>query len=149
MVITLTSRDLFQNKGKSLTAWTSGVCWQKNLKTFCHNGQFPNTVITVINKFVKTHQYTRNLYHGKSSVNVKPYTSVWTAWNFAFTDTTQLLEDGSFVGYCSVQSSKVCRRFGGSKHLWNDGKLLPDYTAQQPSRQPCSYSPPREPEISP
>jgi hypothetical protein len=37
---------------------------------------------------------------------------------------------------------------GGSKHLWNVGKLLPDYTAQQPGRQPSSYSPPWEPEIS-
>jgi hypothetical protein len=27
---------------------------------------------------------------------------------------------------------------GGSKHLWNVGKLLPDYTAQQPRRQPSS-----------
>jgi hypothetical protein len=25
---------------------------------------------------------------------------------------------------------------GGSKDLWNVGKLLPDYTAQQPRRQP-------------
>jgi hypothetical protein len=30
---------------------------------------------------------------------------------------------------------------GGSKHLWNVGKLLPDYTALQPRRQPSSYSP--------
>jgi hypothetical protein len=37
---------------------------------------------------------------------------------------------------------------GGSKHLWNVGKLLPDYTAQQPRRQPSSYSPPWEPQIS-
>jgi hypothetical protein len=29
---------------------------------------------------------------------------------------------------------------GGSKYLWNFGKLLPDYTAQQPRRQPSSYS---------
>jgi hypothetical protein len=28
------------------------------------------------------------------------------------------------------------------------GKRLPDYTAQQPRRQPSSYSPPREPDIS-
>jgi hypothetical protein len=28
---------------------------------------------------------------------------------------------------------------GGSKHLWNVGKLLPDYTAQQPRKQPTSY----------
>jgi hypothetical protein len=28
---------------------------------------------------------------------------------------------------------------GGSKHLWNAGKLLPDYTAQQPRRQQSSY----------
>jgi hypothetical protein len=37
---------------------------------------------------------------------------------------------------------------GGSKHLWNVGKLLPDYTAQQTRRQPSSYSPPWEPQIS-
>jgi hypothetical protein len=33
--------------------------------------------------------------------------------------------------------------------IWNVGKLLPDYKAQQPRRQSSSYSPPREPEISP
>jgi hypothetical protein len=37
---------------------------------------------------------------------------------------------------------------GGSKHLWNIGKLLPDYMAQQPRRQPSSYSLPWELEIS-
>jgi hypothetical protein len=31
-----------------------------------------------------------------------------------------------------------CPDDGGSKHLWNVGKLLPDYTAQQPRRQPSS-----------
>jgi hypothetical protein len=29
---------------------------------------------------------------------------------------------------------------GGSKHLWNVVELLPDYTAQQPKRQPSSSS---------
>jgi hypothetical protein len=29
---------------------------------------------------------------------------------------------------------------GGSKHLWNIGKRLPDYKAQQPRRQPSSYN---------
>jgi hypothetical protein len=33
-----------------------------------------------------------------------------------------------------------------SKYLWNVGKLLPEYTALQPRRQPSSYSPPWEPE---
>jgi hypothetical protein len=37
---------------------------------------------------------------------------------------------------------------GGSKHLWNVGKLLPDYTAQHPRLQSSSYSPPWEPETS-
>jgi hypothetical protein len=36
---------------------------------------------------------------------------------------------------------------GGSKDLWNVSKLLPDYTALQPKRQPSSYSPPWEPLI--
>jgi hypothetical protein len=36
---------------------------------------------------------------------------------------------------------------GGRKDLWNVGKLLLDYTALQPTRQPSSYSPPWEPQI--
>jgi hypothetical protein len=36
---------------------------------------------------------------------------------------------------------------GGSKNIWNVGKLLPDYTALQPRRQPSSYSPPWESQI--
>jgi hypothetical protein len=38
---------------------------------------------------------------------------------------------------------------GGSKDLWDVGKLLPDYTALQPRRQPSSYSPLWEPQILP
>lgn len=37
---------------------------------------------------------------------------------------------------------------GGNKHLWNIAKLLPKHTTQQPRRQLCSYSLPRESEIS-
>jgi hypothetical protein len=36
---------------------------------------------------------------------------------------------------------------GGSKDLWDIGKLLPDYMALQPRRQPSSYSPQWEPQI--
>jgi hypothetical protein len=36
---------------------------------------------------------------------------------------------------------------GGSKYLWNFGKLTPVYMALQPRRQPSAYSPPREPQI--
>jgi hypothetical protein len=35
----------------------------------------------------------------------------------------------------------------GSKVLWNFGKFIPDYTAQQPRRQPSSYQLPWEPQI--
>jgi hypothetical protein len=68
------------------------------------------------------------------------------------------------LGLCTVQSGRSSPTFqrclltpssgshrpdvGGSKHLWNVGKLLPDYMAQQPRRQPSSYSPPWQPEIS-
>jgi hypothetical protein len=38
-------------------------------------------------------------------------------------------------------------RDGGNKDLWDVGKLLPDYMALQPRRQPSSYSPPWEPQI--
>jgi hypothetical protein len=44
------------------------------------------------------------------------------------------------VAPCSLV--EVYRRF--SKHPWNVGKLLPDYTVQHPRRQPSSYSPPWE-----
>jgi hypothetical protein len=37
---------------------------------------------------------------------------------------------------------------GGSKHLWKIGKLLPNYTVQQPRIQPFSYSLLWEPQIS-
>jgi hypothetical protein len=58
------------------------------------------------------------------------------------------------VALCSLV--EVYRHFttyrpddGGSKHLWNVGKLLPDYTAQHPRRHSFSYLPPWEPEILP
>jgi hypothetical protein len=39
--------------------------------------------------------------------------------------------------YPSLMNKLVVRSDdGGSKHFWNIGKLLPDYTAQQPRRQP-------------
>jgi hypothetical protein len=38
---------------------------------------------------------------------------------------------------------------GGSKYLWNVGKILLDYTVLQPKRQPSSYSLLWEPEILP
>jgi hypothetical protein len=50
-----------------------------------------------------------------------------------------------FRGACRVMSKHPD---DGSKHLWNIGKLLPDYMAQQPRRQPSSYLPLWEPEVS-
>jgi hypothetical protein len=40
------------------------------------------------------------------------------------------------VAPCSRQGDRPDD--GGSKHLWNVGKLIPDYTAQQPTRQSSS-----------
>jgi hypothetical protein len=48
-----------------------------------------------------------------------------------------------FRGAASINRPDV----GGSKVLWNVGKLLPYYTALQPRIQPSSYSPPWEPQI--
>jgi hypothetical protein len=36
---------------------------------------------------------------------------------------------------------------GGSKHLWNVGKLLPDYTTGKPRRRTSSLKPSWEPEV--
>jgi hypothetical protein len=75
---------------------------------------------------------------------------------------TRNVEDGCLLG-CSGRclptfqkcllppSSGRLRRHhpeGGSKHLRNVGKFLPDYTAQHPRKQPSPYSPLWEPEIS-
>jgi hypothetical protein len=43
--------------------------------------------------------------------------------------------------------SACCLHHQGRDDLWNVGKFLPDDTAQQPRRQPSSYSPPWEPQI--
>jgi hypothetical protein len=45
-------------------------------------------------------------------------------------------------------SGACCPDDGGRKHLCNVGKLLPYYMVQQPRRQPSSYSPSWEPQIS-
>jgi hypothetical protein len=51
------------------------------------------------------------------------------------------------VAPCSLVVRAMSPDDGGSKDLWNVSKLLPDYTALQPRRQPFSYSPPWEPQI--
>jgi hypothetical protein len=68
------------------------------------------------------------------------------------------LEDGSLLVSCAMQSGRNLPMFqrclpdcpddGGSKHLWNVSKLLPDYIVQQPRRQLSSYTLPWEPKIS-
>jgi hypothetical protein len=50
-------------------------------------------------------------------------------------------------GPCCLHHQGDRRDDGGSKDLWNVGKLLPDYTVLQPRRQPSSYSSPWEPQI--
>jgi hypothetical protein len=42
-------------------------------------------------------------------------------------------EDGCLIGYCDDHPDN-----GGTKHLWNVDKLLPDYTAQQTRRESSS-----------
>jgi hypothetical protein len=73
-------------------------------------------------------------------------------------------ENGCLLRYCTMQPGRnwlTFQRFllpspselppwcGGSKNLWNIGKLLPDYMAQHPRRQSSSYSLLWEPEILP
>jgi hypothetical protein len=63
---------------------------------------------------------------------------------------------GCFLGCCVVWYGRSLLTFqrcllppsSGRWHIWNVGKQLPDYTAQQPRTQPSSYSPPWEPQIS-
>jgi hypothetical protein len=48
-----------------------------------------------------------------------------------------------------MNTLEICQGLddGGSKDHGKVGKLLPDYTALQPRRQPTSYSPPWKPQI--
>jgi hypothetical protein len=48
---------------------------------------------------------------------------------------------------CFHHQGDECPDVGGSKGLWNVGKLIPVYTALQPRRQSSSYSQPCEPRI--
>jgi hypothetical protein len=52
---------------------------------------------------------------------------------------------------CYISESSItdshCPDDRGRKFLWNVSKLLTDYTALQPKRQPSSFSPPWEPQI--
>jgi hypothetical protein len=65
-----------------------------------------------------------------------------------------LKDDDSLLGYCTVYSDRniprclLSQSSADSKHLWNVGLLLQDYTVQDTRRLLCSYSPPWEPEIS-
>jgi hypothetical protein len=56
---------------------------------------------------------------------------------------------GSVLLHFCLLAASIIRVITHRKHLWNVGKLLPDYAVQQPRRQSSSYSPPWEPKISP
>jgi hypothetical protein len=67
-----------------------------------------------------------------------------------------LEEDCCLLGWASCDLVEFYLRFwgaccyhrpfdGGRTHIWDVGKLVPDCTVQQP-QEPCSYSPPWEPE---
>jgi hypothetical protein len=43
-----------------------------------------------------------------------------------------------FTDVSEVLVRAIFKAMSNNKHLWNVGKLLPEYTAQQPKRQPCS-----------
>jgi hypothetical protein len=55
-----------------------------------------------------------------------------------------------FTDVSEMLASSIIKAIGdgGSNHSWNASKLLPDYTAQKLTRQPSSYSPPWEHQIT-
>jgi hypothetical protein len=88
----------------------------------------------------------------KTNTSVGTSTAVaWLSnvWNFNIPKTKDLVEKVQFFNkYTPAKMAVFCLHLpddGGSKDLWNVCKLLPDDTAQQPRRQPSSYSPPWEP----
>jgi hypothetical protein len=64
-------------------------------------------------------------------------------------------EDDCLLGYCAIQCGRkwpfprcLLPPLSGSKHLWNVGQFLPDFTVHYPRRQSSLYMSPWEPEIS-
>jgi hypothetical protein len=74
-----------------------------------------------------------------NSSHMCPTANVLWEWDFRFSlrRVWRLLTVFWDVAPCSL-SHRLDD--GDSKHLWNVGKLLPDYTVQHPRRQPRSYS---------
>jgi hypothetical protein len=74
---------------------------------------------------------------------------LWVLWLSMCGTQHTCLKMAVFWVFAPCSLVQVYRRFrgaipddGGSKHLLNVDKLLPDYTAQQPRSQPPSYLPP-------
>jgi hypothetical protein len=64
----------------------------------------------------------------------------WDSTSDHFNSNTFQLVIFQFFTATSVKIRAISSRWdGGSKHLWNVSKLLPDYTAQKPRRQPSSF----------
>jgi hypothetical protein len=107
-----------------------------------------------------TQSWTDGLETGPSpermDLRLDPVLKLWTwdwtqSWTDGLQDTSSQLgeilgsncdgyEGDSLLGYCAVKSRRSWPTFqirlddGGSKHLWNVGQLLRDYTAQYPRR---------------
>jgi hypothetical protein len=122
--------------------------------------------IQICHRIVWTHQAKdhsiQHLHWSHASLLYVSYVTVCSAsyiQNSMLIETNMLMKMAVFwvVAPCSLV--EVHQRFrslrclhhqgddGGSKDLWNVGKLLPDYMALQHRRQPSSYSPPWEPQI--
>jgi hypothetical protein len=84
--------------------------------------------------------YTRNYQATFIRFLQNPSSQAWFFFGFKYPSAVRLRR--------YLSSGLLRRDNGGSKQLWNVSKLLPYCTAQQPKRQPSSYSPPWEPEIS-
>jgi hypothetical protein len=68
----------------------------------------------------------------RSKENLRPLSRIWGSHGDEY-------EDGCLLGCSAVITHRPDN--GGSKVLWNVGKLLPGYTALQTRRQPSSLRP--------
>jgi hypothetical protein len=130
---------------------------------FMHRKSF--TVFRILHYDRGTYSVLQKIRHFKPN-NTKAFSQEKLSLPYMFADKAGTVKHNFLkmtvfwvVGPCSLV--EVYRRFkgacclyhqgdpdnGGCKHLWIVAKLLLDYTAQQPRRQPCSYSPSWEPSI--
>jgi hypothetical protein len=134
------------------------VAWKGLTVNFAANSyrtdRLISTHVCLCNKIIQTLNFvTRNFRFETYPINEKLYFTILedpTTNNTVIFQvlTVVLMKITAFWDIASCSLVEIDRRFRGAYCLWKVGQFLPDYKTKHPKRQPSSYLPPWEPEIS-